>query len=104
CCVGRFGPSRDNAASRSYRFPRPAKYAGVAAREETAEMADRTARSIHRLRGESGQRPHLTLIAGALDSATPARSAPLVPPAVVPPMLSPSSDICGVSRGGWAAA
>jgi protein TonB len=69
-----------------------------------AEIADHRARSIHRLRGESDQRPHLKLIAGALDSATPGRGVRLVAPAVVPPMLSPSNDICGVSRGGWVAA
>jgi periplasmic protein TonB len=70
-----------------------------------AEIADRAVRSTHRLRGESDPRPHLKLVAGTLDSAAPgSKGARLVAPAVVPPMLSPSQDICGVSRGGWAGA
>jgi len=70
-----------------------------------AEIADRAVRSTRRLRGDSDPRPQLKLIAGALDSAVPgSRNAPLVAPAAAPPVLSPSSDICGVSRGGWAAA
>ncbi|HEX6843462.1 MAG TPA: energy transducer TonB [Stellaceae bacterium] len=70
-----------------------------------AEIADRAVRSTRRLRGDSDPRPQLKLIAGALDSAVPAsRNAPLVAPAAAPPVLSPSSDICGVSRGAWAAA
>src|SRR5690242_4184502 len=70
-----------------------------------AEIADRAVRSTHRSRGEADQRPQLKLIAGALDGAAPgSRGAPLVAPAAAPPVLSPSQDICGVSRGGWAAA
>src|SRR6185312_1636012 len=69
-----------------------------------AEIADRAVRSTRRLRGDSDPRPQLKLIAGALDSAVPgSRNAPLVAPAAAPPVLSPSSDICGVSRGGGAA-
>jgi periplasmic protein TonB len=71
---------------------------------KTAEMADRTARSLHRLRVESDQRPQLTLIAGALDGTPGGKAATLVAPAAAPPVLSQSSDICGVSRAGWAAA
>jgi periplasmic protein TonB len=70
-----------------------------------AEIADRAVRSTPRSRGESDPRPQLKLIAGALDSAPPrGKGAPLVAPAAAPPVLSPSTDICGVSRGGWAAA
>lgn len=70
-----------------------------------AEIADRALRSTRRWRGESDPRPHLTLIAGTRDSAAPSsKGAPLVAPAAAPPVLSPSTDICGVSRGGWAAA
>ena len=67
-------------------------------------MADRTTRSLHRLRVDSDHRPQLTLIAGALDGAPGGKAATLVAPAAAPPVLSQSSDICGVSRGGWAAA
>jgi periplasmic protein TonB len=70
-----------------------------------AEIADRAVRSTPRSRGESDPRPQLKLIAGALDSAPPrGKGVPLVAPAAAPPVLSPSTDICGVSRGGWAAA
>ena len=70
-----------------------------------AEIADRAVRSTRRWRGESDPRPHLTLVAGTRDSAAPiGKGAPLVAPAAALPVLSPSSDICGVSRGGWAAA
>jgi len=67
-------------------------------------MADRTARSLRRLRAEADQRPQLRLIAGTRDSAPAAKPATLVAPAALPPVLSPSSDICGVGRAGWAAA
>src|SRR5690348_14377869 len=70
-----------------------------------AEIADRAVRSTPRLRGESDPRPQLKLIAGRLDSAAPAsKGAPLVAPAAAPLVLSPSADICGLSRSGWAAA
>ena len=70
-----------------------------------AEIADRAVRSTPRLRGDSDSRPQLKLIAGALDSVIPgSKGAPVVAPAAAPPVLSPSVDILGVSRGGWAAA
>ena len=57
------------------------------------------------MHGASDPRPQLKLIAGTVDSAAPgSRGAPFVGPAAAPPVLSPSTDICGVSRGGWAAA
>src|SRR5690348_3600742 len=67
-------------------------------------MADRTARPLQRARGEAERKPHLRLIAGALDAAPGGPPAPLAAPAVPPPLLSPSSDICGIGRAGWAAA
>lgn len=67
-------------------------------------MADRTARSLHRSRVESERRPQLRVVAGALDDAPSGKATALVAPATAPPVLSQSSDICGVSRGGWAAA
>jgi len=74
-------------------------------RRKMAEIADRAVRSTPRLRGEADPRPQLKLIAGARNSAVPgSKAAPLVAPAAAPPVLSPSTDICGVSRGGWAAA
>jgi protein TonB len=67
-------------------------------------MADRTARSIHRSRLDSDHRPQLKLVAGAREVAPSGAAATLVAPATAPPVLSQTSDICGVSRGGWAAA
>src|SRR5216684_4388825 len=71
---------------------------------KTAEMADRTARSLHRSRVASERRPQLRVVAGALDGGAGGKATALVAPAAALPVLSPSSDICGVSRGGWAAA
>src|SRR5258708_38374137 len=70
---------------------------------KTAEMADRTARSLHRSRVASERRPQLRVVAGALDGGAGGKATALVAPAAALPVLSPSSDICGVSRGGWAA-
>jgi protein TonB len=67
-------------------------------------MADRTARSLHRLRLDSDAKPQLKLIAGARDAAPSGTATLLVAPAVAPAVLSPSSDICGVGRLGWAGA
>src|ERR1700731_507810 len=68
------------------------------------KMADRTVRSIHRSRLDADHRPQLKLVAGAREVAPSGAAATLVAPATVPPVLSQTSDICGVSRGGWAAA
>src|SRR5260370_28205941 len=67
-------------------------------------MAERPARSLHGSRAASERGRELRVVAGALDGGASGKARALVAPAAAPPVLSPSSDICGVSRGGWAAA
>lgn len=73
-------------------------------REETPEMAERSARSLDRVDARPERRVQLRVVARSDENADGHRSLPLSAPSVPPPLLSQASDLWGIGRSGWLAA
>jgi periplasmic protein TonB len=97
---GQSQPKADGLAKAlAYSFRLQGKCAGVGLGSEKPEMTDGTARSVELPPAAHVRRAMLRLVGEADGGALRAR--PVLPPPPLPPLLSPSIELFGISPFGW---